>query len=108
MRDEVSWTNVMNVAIKLIQTCVISRVYAHTIQRKCNLRLIHKLTFLKAFSKTSDLMPSNLVSYSLAPPRTDRTNDGGFTNAEWPDDHEAVAVLMDASARARQGVLIVP
>ena len=42
-------------------------------------------TFFAAFSSAALLTPSNLVSYSLAPPRIDVTNDGVEIMAlRWP------------------------
>ena len=63
----------------------------------------HEPTFLEAFSITLHLTPSNLVSYSLAPPRIDNTNDGGLTTLLLLD-HEAVVVPI--KARERRHVLM--
>ena len=58
-----------------------------------------KLTLLEALSITLALIPSNLASYSLAPPRIDNTSDGGaltvFLDLVKADDvpmHEMAAI----------------
>lgn len=58
-----------------------------------------KLTLVEALSITLALIPSNLASYSLAPPRIDNTSDGGaltvFLDLVKADDvpmHEMAAI----------------
>ena len=58
-----------------------------------------KLTLVEALSITLALIPSNLASYSLAPPRIDNTTDGGaltvFLDLVKADDvpmHEMAAI----------------
>ena len=65
-----------------------------------------KRTFLKAFSSTSDLMLSNFVSNSFAPPRTARTKDGGFIAELLLAVQEAVAVLTDARRKATDVLMV--
>ena len=65
-------------------------------------------TFLEAFSIALHLTPSNLVSYSLAPPRIARTSDGGAVTTEllrW--DHAAVPPMPDRAASEKMQFFII-
>ena len=72
---------------------------------------IKTLTFFEAFSSTLHLTLSNFVSYSLAPPRIARMNDGGMPAAalllrRLPAVHAAVPLRLDIAARDTKQFLI--
>ena len=69
---------------------------------------IKTLTFFEAFSSTLHLTLSNFVSYSLAPPRIARMNDGGMPAAALlPAVHAAVLLRLDIAARDTKQFLMV-
>ena len=73
---------------------------------------IKTLTFFEAFSSTLHLTLSNFVSYSLAPPRIARMNDGGMPAAalllrRLPAVHAVVPLRLDITARDTKQFLMV-